>query len=122
MTRSRATAKKAGTQLETDVAGCLATWLADDRIERRAKNGAKDRGDIAGVRDSHGSRVVIECKNYGGKTDVGTWLKEAETERINDGAIVSAVVFKRRGLTDPLEQGVLMTLRDLVALLDGERP
>jgi len=50
MNRNRASAKKAGTAFETLVAGFLAERLGDDRIERRTKNGAKDRGDIAGVR------------------------------------------------------------------------
>ncbi len=48
MNRNRASAKKAGTAFETLVAGFLAERLGDDRIERRTKNGAKDRGDIAG--------------------------------------------------------------------------
>lgn len=52
MNRNRASAKKAGTAFETLVAGFLAERLGDDRIERRTKNGAKDRGDIAGVRDN----------------------------------------------------------------------
>lgn len=31
-------------------------------------------------------------------------------------------IAKRRGITDPLEQTVLCTLGDLIALLTGERP
>ena len=63
MTRNRASAKKAGTAFETQVAEYLAMKLADIRIERRAKTGAKDRGDIAGVKTVAGGLVVIECKN-----------------------------------------------------------
>ena len=62
MTRSRRSAKAAGTRFETSIANALATALDDDRIERRARNGSKDRGDIAGVR-LHSQRVVIECKD-----------------------------------------------------------
>lgn len=62
MTRNRTSAKAAGTRLERELADYLAATLADDRIERRARNGAKDRGDVAGVR-VHGQRLVIECKD-----------------------------------------------------------
>jgi len=122
MTRTRASAKSAGTAFETLLATGLARHLDDDRIERRTLTGARDRGDIAGVRTPTGGRVVIEAKDHGGKYDVGTWLREAETERVNDGADVGVVVAKRRTYTDPLDQVVLMTVRDLVCLLDGVRP
>ncbi len=123
MTRSRASAKQAGTRFETQVACYLAT--IDDRIERRRLTGAKDRGDIAGVRvpmTAGKGRVVVECKDYGGRVDVGPWLNEVDDERRNDDAMVGIVVAKRRGSTDPAEQIVLMTLADLVALLTGGRP
>src|SRR5688500_10743589 len=42
MTRSRASARKAGSSFETLIAGYLAATV-DDRIERRTKNGNKDR-------------------------------------------------------------------------------
>ena len=121
MTRSRKSAKSAGSRFERLIADCLAQHI-DDRIDRRVKTGSSDKGDVGGVRTVDGRRVVLELKDYGGRTDVGTWLREAESERINDGAQVGAVVFKRRGLADPLDQGVLMTVRDLVALLTTERP
>lgn len=121
MTRTRASAKQAGTALETLIAQCLAEHV-DDRIERRTKNGRHDRGDIAGLRDFKGHRVVVEVKNYGGRMEVGPWLREAERERLNDDAIAGVVVAKRRGTTDPLEQTVLMSVADLVSLLTGERP
>ncbi len=44
--RSRASAKKAGTAHETAIATYLAEHL-DDRIERRTRNGGKDRGTSA---------------------------------------------------------------------------
>ncbi|MGW5316737.1 hypothetical protein [Nocardia thailandica] len=121
MTRSRASAKAAGTRHESAVAAYLA-YTVDDRIERRAKTGAHDRGDIAGVRAIGGGRVVIECKDYGGQLKAGPWLGEAETERGHDDAVAGLVIAKRRGVTDPGAQIVLMTVRDLVALLTGHRP
>lgn len=121
MARSRASAKAAGTRHETSVVTYLAEHLDDDRIERRSKNGAKDRGDVTGVKHL-GQRVVIEAKDYGGQVKVGPWLNEAETERGNDDAGVGLVVAKRRGTTAAGEQVVMMTLADLVSLMTGARP
>lgn len=120
MTRSRTSAKAAGTRTEAAVAAYLAKHL-DDRIERRRQTGARDRGDLSGFRYA-GQRVVVEVKDYGGRYLVGPWLNEAEVERANDDAGVGLVVAKRRGTTDPGDQVVLLTLRDLVSLLTGERP
>jgi hypothetical protein len=120
VTRSRASAKKAGASFETLIAGYFAAWV-DDRCERRTKDGSKDRGDISGLRHL-GERLVVECKHHGGRLDVGPWLAEAEMERLNDDAIASLVVARRRGKVAAGDQVVLITLRDLVALLTGERP
>lgn len=119
MTRSRATAKKAGAAFERLIADHLADVI-DDRIDRRVKTGTKDRGDIAGLR-VHGERVVIECKNVA-RTDLGGWINETDIERGNDDALAGLVVHKRRGTTDPGDQYVTCTLRDLIALITGERP
>lgn len=120
MTRSRQSAKAAGTRHESAVAAYLNTHV-DDVIERRRQNGAKDRGDISGWRFA-GRRICAELKDYGGRVLVGPWLNEVEIERGNDDAHVGLVIAKRRGTTDPGDQVVLMTLRDLTALLTGERP
>ena len=117
--RSRATAKKAGSSFERSEADWLAKHI-DDRIDRRVKNGAKDRGDIGGLRHM-GGRVVIECKDYGGRLMPGPWIAEAEAERGNDDALAGIVIAKRRGTTDPGQQFVLMTVNDLAALLTGNR-
>jgi hypothetical protein len=120
VSRNRASAKAAGAKFERDVADWLAAHV-DDRIDRRVKTGAKDKGDIAGIRHM-GARVVLEAKDYGGRYLVGPWLTETDIERGNDDALIGAVVAKRRGTTDPGDQVVFMTLRDLAALLTGERP
>lgn len=119
MPRNRTSARRAGARFETAVAAYLAGHV-DDRIERRTSNGAKDRGDISGLRHM-GERVVLECKDTSRWTP-GEWLTEAELERGNDDAICGLVVAKKRGTTDPGDQIVLLTLRDLVALLTGQRP
>jgi hypothetical protein len=120
MSRNRASAKAAGSRFERLVADWLAVHV-DDRIDRRVKTGAKDRGDIGGWRFA-GRRIVAELKDYGGQFKVGPWLNEAETERLNDDADVGLVIAKRRGTTDPGSQVVFLTLRDLVHLTTGTRP
>lgn len=119
MGRSRASAKQAGASFEKLVADYLADQI-DDRIERRRLAGKNDKGDIGGLR-VHGQRVVLECKDYGGRIEAAGWLKEAEVERVNDSALAGVVVAKRRGTTVPGEQFVLMSLRDFVALVEGKR-
>lgn len=123
MTRNRQSAKKAGTQHESDVAAYLRQHI-DDRIERRARNGEKDRGDVGGVRLSpalRGGRVVIEAKNTT-RTDLAEWAKEAERERGHDDAVAAVTVHKRNRNANPGDQWVTCTLADFVALLTGERP
>ena len=57
MTRSRASAKQAGTRWESAIVDYLASrgWR---HAERRAKTGALDKGDITGI-----PGVVIEAKD-----------------------------------------------------------
>lgn len=118
MARNRASAKKAGTSFETLIAGAFARWV-DDRIERRAKQGALDKGDISGVRHL-GKRIVVECKNTS-KMSLASWVGEAEVERINDGALAGIVVSKRHGKGKAMDQWVHMTFGDFIALLTGNR-
>lgn len=117
MGRTRASAKRAGARFERQVADYLAGAL-DDRIDRRVKTGALDKGDIGGVRDSYGNRIVIECKDVA-RLSLPEWTREAQQEAVNDQALAGVVVHKRRGVSDPAKQWVAMTLEDLVALLKG---
>lgn len=119
-TRNRLSAKKAGTTFETLIANYLAKHVAN-HIERRTRNGTKDRGDISGLRHMN-QRVVVEVKNHGGQIKAGEWLGEAEIERRNDDAGVAIVVAKRYNRAQPGDQLVIMTVDDLVALLTGWRP
>lgn len=100
----------------------MADYLAkhlDDRIDRRAKTGAKDRGDIGGVRHL-GQRVVVECKNTTALNLAG-WAGEAEVERGNDDAVAGIIIHKRHGKGKASEQWVTMTLENLVSLMTGGR-
>lgn len=116
--RNRRSARSAGTRFETAVARWLAAALDDDRIERRTRNGAKDRGDISGVRTIRGARVVLECKDVA-RLDLPGWIREAQTEAGNDDTNIYAVVHKRRGQGDPGQQYVTTTLDVFAALLEG---
>lgn len=120
MTRNHRSAKAAGSRFEREIAETLARTLGDDRIERRARTGAKDRGDITGLR-IHGQRIVVECKNTS-RIDLAGWAAEAETERGNDDALVGVIAHKRHGNGDPLDQWITMTVRDFAALIAGHRP
>ena len=118
MSRSRASAKTAGTRFESLIAAYLAAHV-DDRIERRTKSGAKDRGDISGLRHM-GGRVVVEVKNTA-RIDLAGWAAEAEIERGNDDAVAGVIISKRHGRGQAADQWVTCTLGDLVALLTGSR-
>lgn len=119
MTRTRRSARTAGTRFERMVADYLREQIGDDRIDRRVKTGAKDRGDIAGLRHQ-GGRIVVECKDVTA-TALAQWVTEAEVERGNDDALAGLVVHKRRGHGQPGDQFVTTTLRELVALINGDR-
>lgn len=119
MSRSRASAKAAGSRFERLVADYLAEHVSEF-VDRRVKTGAADKGDVGGVR-AHGQRVTVECKDVA-KLNLGGWVTEAETERVNDDALAGVVVHKRRGKGNAGAQYVTLTLDDLVGLLTGKRP
>lgn len=120
MARNRKSARQAGTRFERSIADYMNEHV-DDRIDRRVKTGAKDKGDIAGVRRGR-QRVAVECKDYGGQLKAGTWIQEAHVAAGNDDAVAGVVVAKRKGVTDPGQQWVLTTVDDFIALLTGRRP
>jgi hypothetical protein len=120
VTRNRATAKKAGSAFESQVAEFLSFRLADDRIERRVKHGSKDTGDIGGVRTLNGGRVVIEAKNTA-RDNLPAWIREAEIERGNDDAVIGVVAHKKHGTGNPADQYISMTLETFAVLLEGGR-
>lgn len=110
--------KQKGTAFEGQVAAYMTEALGAD-IERRALGGTNDRGDIAGVTVG-GLRAVVECKAC--KTlAIPQWLREAEAERVNDGADYGFVVSKRRGVGDKNtgKQLVLMDLATLCKLINA---
>lgn len=117
MPRSRATAKAAGSSFERQIADYLKENLSD-MIDRRVKTGAKDKGDLANIRTRDNDRVVAELKNVM-KMALGPWIKEAETERVNDDAYIGVVIHKRVRSGNPGDQFVTMTVDTFIKLLKG---
>ena len=99
--RTRASAKQAGTRWESAIVDYLASrgWR---HAERRAKTGAHDKGDITGV-----PGVVIEAKDVA-KISLAEFLREAQVEAENAGALVGAAWIKRRGKASPADAYVVM--------------
>lgn len=102
--------KRKGTAWESAIVDYLRT-NGVPHAERRALNGAKDRGDVAGI-----PGICLEAKSAA-RHELAAWVDEAETERRNDGAAIGAVWVKRRGKTSPGAGFVVMTGEQLVALL-----
>lgn len=88
--------KQKGTAFESAIVDYLQDKLCDDKIERRALNGTRDRGDISGVTFC-GLRMVLECKNEN-RMRLAEYVREAETEARNDAAHYYAVIHKKRGV------------------------
>ena len=118
MTRSRQSAKSAGTRFERQIADHLNARLPG-RIDRRPRTGAKDKGDIAGVTTTGGQAIAIECKNVT-RTQLAGWIHEAHTEADNLGAAAGIIIHKRHGRSAPDAQWVTMTVADLTAILTAK--
>lgn len=80
--------------------------------ERLPSEGAKDRGDIAGI----DPRVVIEIKNCE-HLDLGGWMREVAKETANAEADIGVVWHKRRGKATADEWYVTMTGETFLQLL-----
>lgn len=106
---SRARAK--GTRFESAIVDYLRNAGDLPHVERRARSGAKDRGDIAGI-----PGVVIEAKACR-EMELAKWVDEAEVERVNDGAAIGVVWHHRRGKGSPGDGYVTMSGWQFISLL-----
>lgn len=106
MSRSR----DRGTSWETAIVGYLNDQGAT-QAERRALNGTRDRGDIAGL-----PGVVIEAKNEQ-RIDLAGYIAETEAERVNASARIGVAWVKRRAKASPGQAYVVMTGATFVNLL-----
>lgn len=96
--------KQKGTRWES----AIVTYLRErgwPHAERRALNGAKDQGDVAGI-----VGIVIEAKDQA-RHSFAEWLDEANQERDNAHADLAVVWAHRRGKASP---------RDGYVVMDGE--
>ena len=116
MSRTRASAKKAGSSFERLMSDYLRDTLNNPNIDRMVKSGSLDRGDIANVRDSHGRLLAIEAKNTA-TMSLPQWEREATAEALNYGAHAGIIIHKRRGTADPGKQWVTMTAETITKLL-----
>lgn len=112
--RNRRSAKAAGARFERLVADYLAEEI-DDRIDRAPKTGAKDKGDINGLR-VRDQKVVIECKDTA-RPDLAGWAREAAVEAANAGALTGVIIHKRHGVAKPQDQWVTMTLEAFTKII-----
>ena len=80
-------------------------------VERRALHGTNDQGDLAGI-----PGVVIQCKNDK-RHDLSGWLRELYAQMDNANADLGAIVFKKKGTTDPGRQYVLTDAAMFMQLL-----
>jgi hypothetical protein len=87
------TPRRKGTAAESTLVRLLRA-LHWPHAERRALNGSKDRGDVAGV-----PGVVFEVKS-GARLELPAWLRETEAERVNDRADYGVLVVKLKGYGD----------------------
>lgn len=107
--------KQKGTAFETLIQRYLnEQW--DENIERLTLSGSKDRGDIGNFRIGSGHLVAWELKN---RTQIAlpAWIREAQEEAKNYGAVAGVVAFKRKGKAAAPEQFVCMTLEDFLTIL-----
>jgi hypothetical protein len=102
-------AKQKGTRAETAVADYLRPTFP--HVERRALNGNKDRGDIAGI-----IGTVLEVKDCKTMT-LAAWVKELDAEMVNDHATFGAVIHKKRGTMQVGDWYATMPVSVLVTLL-----
>jgi hypothetical protein len=101
VTRSRASAKQAGTKWESEIVRTLIAngWA---NAERRRLNGTHDRGDIAGI-----PGVVIEAKSTN-RLELATAVDEATEEAANAGTNIGVAWLKRKGRTNAADGYVVM--------------
>lgn len=109
--------KQKGTDFESLIRDYLKeAW--SDIVERMPLSGTDDRGDISNFRVGGNSqhKIAIECKNVRSLSLAG-WVKEAQDEAVNYGAVAGIVVHKRERKGQAGDQYLTMTLSDFLTIL-----
>lgn len=103
-------AKDRGTRWESEIVAFLASE-GFTYVERRALNGNRDRGDIAGI-----PGVVIEAKSQN-RISLAEWVDETVAETANDGAWLGVTWAKRKGKSSAGDGYVILTGHQFAELL-----
>lgn len=106
-----ASAKAKGRDAENEVARGMQYYMRT-KVERRAKNGAFDRGDISGV-----ANVVVEVKSRS-KFSPLQWIRELRAEIANDHAQIGFVAMKTTGSTKFDDYLAIMPMPEFMELLN----
>jgi len=114
VTRNRASARKAGTAWESAIVDYLRVSGWPD-VERRARTGARDQGDIAGL-----SPFCIEAKSCA-RADLAAWVAEAKAEAVNARVPFGVAWAKRKGKASPADGYVVMDGATFADLLLAQR-
>lgn len=102
-------ARARGTAAETKFVDYLRQFYP--WAERRALNGSKDRGDVAGV-----PGITVEVK-AAKRMELGAWLRELDAEMINDRSDVGFLAVKPIGKTKGEDYFVVMRPDTVMRLL-----
>lgn len=102
-----------GTAFESRVVRFMRVALDDERVERRAKHGPKDMGDLYRIR-AHGFEGIAECKSYSSVSprQLEEFKSQTVAERENADADFGLLVVNRKGYRTGSSL-VYVTLRDL---------
>lgn len=110
--------RQKGTKFERAAADYLTMRLGDD-VDRMPLHGAKDRGDLSGVK-LRGMRCVVECKD---QKSYKWWeyFDEMLAEKANDDAEIGVLLVHRPKMGNAKfgRNAVVMELDDLLALAVG---
>ena len=103
--------KRKGTLAESAVVDYLRRTFS--MAERRALQGANDRGDVSGI-----PKVVIEIKNHA-SYKLPEWIRETKAEQLNDQAEIGILVIKPNGVgvSNVQDWWAVVTLDTMVKLL-----
>lgn len=111
-------ARDKGTRWESAVARWLTERLGRE-VSREPLHGSRDVGDLRGLTIC-GHELAVECKDRR-ELRQQDWLRQAEAEAQNRGALAGIVVYHLPGvgIERTGRQVVLMRLDDLAAIIDA---
>lgn len=102
-----------GTIFETSIIPLLDSIWPD--TIRLGKQGVCDKGDFHMPTNR---TYIAEAKNCR-TIELAKWQKEAEREAANKGVPFGIIIHKRRGIADPAQQWVTMTLGTFKGIAHG---